>query len=222
MAIDHYAVLVLPDQDLDDERQLAFAANFGEIEAPRSARADVKRRLRPEISDISNLDENNRLRAAKIRVASTSSATGYGIPTARSVACRRRCRCFMRTGRRLSGGETEFSDLRAAWDALPEKTKAGIEDLVAMHDIAHSRAQIGFTELLFGEREALPAVPQRLVRAHPGSEAQDALSRLARLAYPRPAGAGGPFAAARPDRVRDRAALCLPSRMAEGRSSDLG
>ena len=68
-----------------------------------------------------------------------------------------------------SGGETEFADLRSAWEALPDKTKAEIDGLVAVHDIAHSRAQIGFTELLFGERETLPPVPQRLVRIHPGS-----------------------------------------------------
>jgi alpha-ketoglutarate-dependent 2,4-dichlorophenoxyacetate dioxygenase len=63
-AIDQYAVLVLRDQELDDERQLSFARHFGEIEAPRSARPGTKRRLRPEVSDISNLDENHRLRAA--------------------------------------------------------------------------------------------------------------------------------------------------------------
>jgi alpha-ketoglutarate-dependent 2,4-dichlorophenoxyacetate dioxygenase len=68
-----------------------------------------------------------------------------------------------------SGGETEFADLRAAWDALPDKTKAEIEGLVASHHIAYSRSQIGFTELLFGERQVLPPVPQRLVRIHPGS-----------------------------------------------------
>src|SRR5919201_5684496 len=64
-AIDRYAVLVLRNQHLDDERQLAFARQFGEIEAPRSARPGTKRRLRPEISDISNLDENHRLRTAE-------------------------------------------------------------------------------------------------------------------------------------------------------------
>ena len=53
---------------------------------------------------------------------------------------------------------------------LPDATKAQIDGLVAMHDIAWSRAQLGFTELLFGERDVLPAVPQRLVRTHPGSE----------------------------------------------------
>ena len=54
--IDRYAVLVLPEQQLDDERQMAFARNFGELELPRSGRADVARRLRPEMADISNLD----------------------------------------------------------------------------------------------------------------------------------------------------------------------
>ena len=67
------------------------------------------------------------------------------------------------------GGETEFADLRAAYDALPDDTKAAIGGLVAEHSIAHSRAQIGFTDLQFGERELLPPVPQRVVRTHPGS-----------------------------------------------------
>jgi alpha-ketoglutarate-dependent 2,4-dichlorophenoxyacetate dioxygenase len=67
-------------------------------------------------------------------------------------------------------GETEFADLRAAHDALPAATKAEVEDLVALHDIAWSRAQLGFTELLFGEKDVLLPVPQRVVRVHPGSK----------------------------------------------------
>ncbi len=169
-AIDRYAVLVLRDQELDDERQLAFAAHFGEIEAPRSARGATNHRLRPEISDISNLDENNSLRAADDprrfdqlgnRLWHTDGSFRR-VPGALSMLYAHRVPA--------SGGETEFADLRAAWDALPDKTKAQIDGLVALHDIAYSRAQIGFTELLFGEREVLPAVPQRVVRVHPGSK----------------------------------------------------
>jgi alpha-ketoglutarate-dependent 2,4-dichlorophenoxyacetate dioxygenase len=168
-AIDRYAVLVLPDQDLDDERQLAFAGNVGEIEAPRSARPGTKRRLRPEISDISNLDENHRLRMADDprrfdqlgnRLWHTDGSFRR-IPAALSMLYAHQVT--------TSGGETEFADLRTAWDALPDKTKTEIEGLVAIHDIAYSRSQIGFTELLFGERDVLPPVPQRLVRVHPGS-----------------------------------------------------
>lgn len=168
-AIDLYAVLVLPGQELDDARQLAFAGQFGEIEAPRSATPGIARRLRPEISDISNLDENQRLRAADDprrfdqlgnRLWHTDGSFRR-VPAALSMLYAHRVPS--------EGGETEFADLRAAWDALPDRTKSAVDGLVAMHDIAYSRAQIGFTELLFGERQALPPVPQRLVRRHPGS-----------------------------------------------------
>ena len=168
-AIGSYAVLVLRDQELDDDRQLAFARQFGEIEAPRSARAGTKRRLLPEISDISNLDENHRLRAADDprrfdqlgnRLWHTDGSFRR-VPAALSM--------LYAHSVPAGGGDTEFADLRAAWAALPEKTKAEVEDLVALHDIAYSRGQIGFTELLFSEREVLPPVPQRVVRLHPGS-----------------------------------------------------
>ena len=168
-AIDHYAVLIFRGQHLDDEQQLAFARYFGEIEAPRSARSGREQRLRPELSDISNLDANNRLRPADDprrfdqlgnRLWHTDGSFRR-IPAALSMLYAHRVPA--------NGGETEFADLRAAWEALPNETKASIEGRVAMHDIAHSRAQIGFTGLLFGERDVLPPVPQLLVRIHPGS-----------------------------------------------------
>src|SRR5262249_40577569 len=55
-AIDRFAVLVFRGQDLDDERQMVFARNFGELELPRSGVADVRRRLPAAVADISNLD----------------------------------------------------------------------------------------------------------------------------------------------------------------------
>jgi alpha-ketoglutarate-dependent 2,4-dichlorophenoxyacetate dioxygenase len=53
---------------------------------------------------------------------------------------------------------------------LPAETKATIAELVAEHSIFHSRGQIGFTDYNEQERASLPAVPQRLVRVHPGSK----------------------------------------------------
>jgi alpha-ketoglutarate-dependent 2,4-dichlorophenoxyacetate dioxygenase len=172
-AIDRYAVLVFHDQDLDDERQMAFARQFGELELPRSGRADVKRRLRPEISDISNLDEQNRLRGRDDprrfdqlgnRLWHTDGSFRR-VPAALSMLYAHRVPAPGPRGK----GETEFADLRAAYDALPEATQVEIEDLVALHDIAWSRGQLGFNNLLFGEKNVLPPVPQRLVRRHPGS-----------------------------------------------------
>src|SRR5215213_5778162 len=172
-AIDRYAVLVLRGQNLDDERQMAFARHFGELELPRSGRADVVRRLRPEMADISNLDEQGRLRGRDDprrfdqlgnRLWHTDGSFRR-VPAALSMLYAHR---VPRPGP-LGKGETEFADLRAAYDALPATTTAEIEDLVALHDIAWSRAQLGFTELLFGEKDVLPPVPQRLVRTHPSS-----------------------------------------------------
>ncbi len=44
-----------------------------------------------------------------------------------------------------------------------------VEPLVAENSIFHSRGLIGFNEFTDEERAAMPPVPQRLVRRHPGS-----------------------------------------------------
>jgi len=173
-AIDRCAVLVFRGQTLDDESQMAFALNFGELEIPRSGRASVRRRLRAEIADISNLDENLQVRGRDDprrfdqlgnRLWHTDGSFRR-VPAALSMLYAHRVPKPGPEGK----GETEFADMRAAYDALDDAIKAKIGPLVAMHDIAWSRAQLGFTDLLFGEKNVLPAVPQRLVRTHPGSK----------------------------------------------------
>ena len=173
-AIDRYAVLVFPGQSLDDERQMAFARNFGELEMPRSGAANVKRRLRPEIADISNLDEASQVRGRDDprrfdqlgnRLWHTDGSFRR-VPAALSMLYAHRVPGPSPRG----NGETEFADMRAAYDALSEQQKADIADLIALHDIAWSRGQLGFSELLFGEKQVLPPVPQRVVRTHPGSK----------------------------------------------------
>ena len=132
-AIDRYAVLVFRGQTFDDERQMEFARQFGELEIPRSGRADVKRRLRPEMADISNLDEQGRVRRREDarrfdqlgnRLWHTDGSFRR-TPAALSMLYAHR---VPRPGP-LGKGETEFADLRAAYDALPAATKTEIEDL---------------------------------------------------------------------------------------------
>ena len=174
-AIDRYAVLVFRGQELDDERQMAFALNFGELEIPRSGR---RRRSSggcgPRSPTSRTSTRTSRCAAATIRGGSTSSATGCGTPTARSGGCRRRCRCSMRTACRSPGpkgkGETEFADMRAAYDALPRRRRRRSTGSSRCTTSPGRAAQLGFTELLFGEKNVLPPVPQRLVRTHPGSK----------------------------------------------------
>ena len=169
-ALDRYAVLVLPAQPLTDDQQIAFSRRLGPLETTIKAyRADHKPRLDLHISDVSNLDENNRVLAENDRrrmnglgnrLWHTDSSfkpvpARYSLLSARTVPA--------------EGGETEFADLRAAWDALPEPMQRRIEGLVAEHSILHSRGTIGFTDFSEEERARLQPVPQTLVRTHPGS-----------------------------------------------------
>ena len=139
-AIDRYAVLVFRGQDLDDERQMAFARNFGELELPRSGVADVKRRLPAAVADISNLDTDNKLRGRDDprrfdqlgnRLWHTDGSFRR-LPAALSMLYAHRVPGPSPKG----NGETEFADMRAAYDALSDQQKADIAGLVALHDIA--------------------------------------------------------------------------------------
>jgi alpha-ketoglutarate-dependent 2,4-dichlorophenoxyacetate dioxygenase len=50
------------------------------------------------------------------------------------------------------GGHTQFADMRAAWDALPQATHRRIDGLVVEHSIFHSHAKLGFTDYSDTER----------------------------------------------------------------------
>jgi len=65
------------------------------------------------------------------------------------------------------GGNTEFADMRAAWDELDEGLKAQAEDLVCEHSLMYSRGKLGFTDMTPEEKEMFRPVRQRLVRVHP-------------------------------------------------------
>jgi len=174
-AIDRYAVLVFGDQCLDDTQLRDFAAKFGPLEIGRAAARGGRRRLAyPEIGDISNLDEDGRLRQRDDRRRLDAlgnrlwhtDASYMPVPVVLGMLHA----VAVPPASALGGGETEFADMRAAYDALPEAMKAEIDGLVAEHDVFWSRGQIGFTEFPPGEREQYPPSRQRLVRRHPGSQ----------------------------------------------------
>ena len=166
-----FAVLIFPEQRLDEDRHLDFAARFGPLEtSTKIYRTDLKDRLkRVEMADISNLDDRGRIwdaasrnRAYKLgnRLWHTDASFKY-VPARASLLYARSVAPI--------GGHTEFADMRAAYDALPEAVKARLEGLIAEHAIAYSRAKIGFTQFLETEKEGLPPVPQALVRTHADS-----------------------------------------------------
>lgn len=171
-AIDRYPVLVLHNQHLDDDRLKEFAARFGPLEIGRAALQGGRRRLAiPQIGDISNLDEEGNIRARDDRRRLDmlgnrlwhTDASYMPVPVVLGMLYA----VAVPPASALGGGETEFADMRAAYDALPETMKTLVDGLVAIHDVFWSRAQIGFTEFPPGEREKYPPSPQRLVRRHP-------------------------------------------------------
>jgi len=173
-AIDHHAVLVLHDQRLSDEQLRGFATRFGELEIGRSAARGGRRRLKfPEIGDISNLDEDSRIRARDDRKRLDSlgnrlwhtDASYMPVPVVLGMLFA----VAVPSASPFGAGETEFADMRAAYEALSDAQKAAIDGLVVEHDVFWSRGQIGFTEFPPGEREQYPPSRQRLVRRHPGS-----------------------------------------------------
>ncbi|MFT5447647.1 MAG: alpha-ketoglutarate-dependent 2,4-dichlorophenoxyacetate dioxygenase [Gammaproteobacteria bacterium] len=172
--IDHHAVVVFRDQHLEDAQLRDFAIRFGPLEVGRmAARGGLRRLAIPQIGDISNLDVDGKVHALADRKRQDSlgnrlwhtDASYMPVPVVLGLLHA----VTLPAPSALGAGETEFADLRAAWDALPAGTQELIDDLIAMHDIFHSRAQIGVTEFPLGEREQYPASPQRLVRRHPGS-----------------------------------------------------
>jgi alpha-ketoglutarate-dependent 2,4-dichlorophenoxyacetate dioxygenase len=173
-AIDRHCVLVLHGQSIADAQLKAFAGRFGDLEIGRGALQGGRRRLDiPEIGDISNLDvdSNIRTRDDRRRLDSLGNrlwhtdASYMKVPVVLGMLFA----VAVPPASALGGGETEFADMRAAYDALDNDIKAAIDGLVVEHDIFWSRGQIGFTEFPPGEREKYPPSPQRLVRRHPGS-----------------------------------------------------
>ena len=174
-AIDRYAVLVFRDQRLSDAQLHDFAARFGDLEIGRSAARGGPRRLAiPHIGDISNPDLNGNVRALEDRRRLDSlgnrlwhtDASYMPVPVVLGMLHA----VAVPPASALGGGETEFADMRAAYDALPATMQAAIDGLIVEHDVFWSRAQIGFTEFPPGEREQYPPSPQKLVRLHPGSK----------------------------------------------------
>jgi alpha-ketoglutarate-dependent 2,4-dichlorophenoxyacetate dioxygenase len=174
-AIDRHAVLVFRDQRLTDQELHDFAARFGELEIGRSALRPGRRRLAiPQIGDISNLDEDSRIRARDDRKRLDSlgnrlwhtDASYMPVPVVLGMLFA----VAVPPPSPWGAGETEFADMRAAYDALSEDQKAALDDLIVEHDVFWSRGQIGFTEFPAGEREQFPPSRQRLVRRHPRSD----------------------------------------------------
>lgn len=159
-----HAVLVFPGQHLSDDAHLAFTRRFGRLEH------GLTRRRGAGLGRFGNLDENGKVVApADIKVRFQRGNQDWHSDSS-----------YKRVGAKASilaahvvperGGETEWADMRAAWDALDGATQDRLADSVAVHSYRFSHAWHGGLEILGdADLEALPPVQHPLRRIHPAT-----------------------------------------------------
>lgn len=162
-----YGVLVLPGQAISTEQQLEFARHFGEIwmlpvEDPSKLRLKTA-----AIDDVSNLN-------VKGEIAGTDSekymfALGnqlwHSDLSFRDVPAQ--ASLLHAEEIAAAGGETEFADLIAAYEALPTEMQNKLDGLVAQHSLLHSRQLMGYANVSEEQRRMFPPSFQPVVRVHP-------------------------------------------------------
>jgi alpha-ketoglutarate-dependent 2,4-dichlorophenoxyacetate dioxygenase len=169
--MDEYAVLVFREQPFTDAEQLDFAQRLdGVLHTKLGISALQKNRFGNEaLGDISNLDENGEIMKSDNRRrmyglgnrlwhtdASFQDPAGrYSMLSAKVVP--------------PVDADTEYADMRAAYDALPEDEKGRLEGLRVHHSIAYSRQTLGF-EFSESEQDALKGAIHPLVRTIPRSK----------------------------------------------------
>jgi alpha-ketoglutarate-dependent 2,4-dichlorophenoxyacetate dioxygenase len=170
-AMDRYAVLVFPGQPMDQTQQVAFAEQFGPLNPGLKQIGRQTERLKEHaLIDISNLGADGRplARDAKKVISGLANQLWHSDSSFQAPAVS----YSMLSAVTLPswGGETEFVDLRAAWDALPARLKALVEGKEAEHFALHSRMTLlGDTDYTPEQQAALPPVVWPLHRVHPGS-----------------------------------------------------
>jgi alpha-ketoglutarate-dependent 2,4-dichlorophenoxyacetate dioxygenase len=165
-AMDRLGILVFHDQDLTDEQQVAFTKNFGNLELAIGSNVlkANERRLRIEMADVSNLDQNGEVLARddRRRMFNLGNRLWHSDSSFRVTPSKfslLSCRSVP-----PKGGDTEFAFMPAAYDALDDETKNTIENLVTEHSLIHSRGKLGFAAFSEEEMKTFEPVRHALVR----------------------------------------------------------
>ena len=167
--MDRYAVLVYHDQKITDEQQMVFSRNFGALEDARGGNITKPedKRLQVGMNDVSNLGKNGRPlpRDSRERAFNLGNMLWHSDSSFRPIPAK----YSLLSARVVNpvGGNTEFADMRAAYDTLDADTKALVEDLVCEHSLMYSRGSLGMHDYSEEERAMFRPVRQRLVRTHP-------------------------------------------------------
>ncbi len=171
VAMDEFAVLVFRDQVLDESQQMAFTRALGPVDMGLLKVLQRRSRLKEAgMIDISNVDLESQILARddprQITMLANQlwhSDSSFKQPAAKYSLL---LACIVPE----QGGETEFADMRAAYDALPDEVRGELEGLVAEHSAFHSRIQLGDRQYTPEDLAKYPTVEWPVVRTHPGSQ----------------------------------------------------
>jgi alpha-ketoglutarate-dependent 2,4-dichlorophenoxyacetate dioxygenase len=168
--MDRFGVLVFHDQPINDDQQLVFSRTLGPLEqATGDIAAPQDRRMSMDLNDISNLDKNSKVLARddRRRLFGLGNQLWHSDSSFKPIPAK----YSLLSARTIpdADGNTEFADMRAAYDALDEKTKREVRDLICLHSQIFSRGILGFTDFTDEERIKWAPVRQRLVRRHPNT-----------------------------------------------------
>ena len=170
VGMDTYAVLVFRDQRFSDQEQIDFAQRFdGTLHARTSSSVLAQSRLGSEaLADVSNVDRNGNVRAADDRQRASSVANRLWHTDASFVDPPGRYSMLSARVVPSVRADTEFADMRAAYDELDDETRTAIAGLRVHHSIVYSRHVLGF-DFTDEEKEKLKGAVHPLVRTIPGS-----------------------------------------------------
>jgi alpha-ketoglutarate-dependent taurine dioxygenase len=157
-----HAILVFPGQHLSEDDQNAFARRFGDIEVlvPGTKMQSVP---------LSNKNEDGSLMTEKDPFFETLRGNEYWHTDSSYMPLAAKASMLSAQVVTAEGGETEWADMRAAWDALDDARKTQVSDLAASHSLYHSQAEAGYeikTGAGYGYHDkGAPLRP--LVKTHP-------------------------------------------------------
>lgn len=162
-AFDEHTLLLFPGQSVSDEEQIAFSERFGPLEATLAGAIGANSKL----ARISNMLPDGSIKDPDSQLALFTRANLFwhtdssfkAVPAKASLLS---ARIIPRTG-----GDTEFASTRAAYEALPEARRARLDGLIAIHSITKSREKLSLHAVTAEQKQAMPPVPQALVRRNP-------------------------------------------------------
>jgi alpha-ketoglutarate-dependent 2,4-dichlorophenoxyacetate dioxygenase len=167
-AMDQHAVLIFRNQPLTQSQQIAFAKSLGPLDMGlRKLKGGPHSLEFAELADISNVKVDGEV--ADREHAKIVGNVANQLWHSDSSFQKPRAKYSMLSAVTIPefGGETEFADLRMAWDGLPDWRKQQVEGLQAVHFALHSRFLLGDTQYTEAQRNAIAPATWPLVQTDP-------------------------------------------------------